>query len=744
MRAAWLLAAALAACGGSHSSSPDGGHGSDAMVDSLIDGAPDAMPDAQTAFTVGGMVHGLAGGTLVVDNNHAEQLSITADGAFAFPTTLANGAAYTVTIGTDGLVPVQDCTVIDATGAVTGADVTNIDIECTAATTWASVTAGYARTCGIQTDGSLFCWEFTPHAVAPGTTWKSISLNGVGVPALGLHTDGTLWGFGQGDNPAQIGTVIWRSIETSTSEGCGIETDGTLGCFSGPLLSTDTDWASVAGSSDSDTFFAIRTDGSLWWWGHDDVGDLTFAPGPASAPTPEEIMTGGAPWAQVTLAETQACGVRTDGTLWCWGHGGAVDADLPTQVGTDSDWVEVKNALLNVCARKQDGTVWCLGDGHAGALGNGTLATSTTLVQAGTAGFTSISVGWNGDQPSVACGVRGDQTIQCWGGGEDGGLGIWPKATGPVRIDAARSFAQLAVPGDRFANDAFDYLGCGIMADASLSCWSEYEPVHPNLLEAVAPGQTWTSIAAADVGVDAIRSDRTWWHVGRDLTLTEVSSDAWVQIAPQHDFTCALASDGTRWCEGENLNGVFGNGTSDPIEPPPVQHPLAQIGTDTWLALTTQEAGVAGACGIHSDHTLWCWGLFGASMVPVQIGTAADYTKIAAGLGDMLALHADGTLSCLGDECTALGSGATYTTLGEVTFAPGPWVDVTDGGILDANGAFWELENGVTQVPGAWAALSRSGNEGAIGTNGAAWTFASQWGLGNGTGYAYVPTRIAL
>ena len=48
-------------------------------------------------FTVGGTVTGLFG-TLVVQNNGADELSLTADGAFTFSTSIADGSTYEVTV----------------------------------------------------------------------------------------------------------------------------------------------------------------------------------------------------------------------------------------------------------------------------------------------------------------------------------------------------------------------------------------------------------------------------------------------------------------------------------------------------------------------------------------------------------------------------------------------------------------------------------------------------------------------
>src|SRR5579863_5117752 len=58
-------------------------------------------PSLQAQNVIGGSVAGLtAGGTVVLQNNGGPPLSVASDGIFAFPATLPNGAAYSVTIET--------------------------------------------------------------------------------------------------------------------------------------------------------------------------------------------------------------------------------------------------------------------------------------------------------------------------------------------------------------------------------------------------------------------------------------------------------------------------------------------------------------------------------------------------------------------------------------------------------------------------------------------------------------------
>ncbi|MGN6104865.1 MAG: fibrinogen-like YCDxxxxGGGW domain-containing protein [Kofleriaceae bacterium] len=80
-------------------------------------------------FLVGGTVTGLAG-TLIVHNHGGDPLSLTANGTFAFPSTIESGTTYDVTIHAQPGAPSQTCTIAHGTGTATDADIASIEIAC--------------------------------------------------------------------------------------------------------------------------------------------------------------------------------------------------------------------------------------------------------------------------------------------------------------------------------------------------------------------------------------------------------------------------------------------------------------------------------------------------------------------------------------------------------------------------------------------------------------------------------------
>ncbi len=117
------VALALAVGSGCAASSDVGGDG--VVADAGSEGGPNAAP---RRLRVGGTVSGLRG-TVVLRNNDADDLVLSADGPFTFAATLAEGAVYEITVAAQPSD--QTCAVGNAAGRVGASDVTNVSIACT-------------------------------------------------------------------------------------------------------------------------------------------------------------------------------------------------------------------------------------------------------------------------------------------------------------------------------------------------------------------------------------------------------------------------------------------------------------------------------------------------------------------------------------------------------------------------------------------------------------------------------------
>ncbi len=103
---------------------------------------------AQT-YSIGGMVTGLGTGkSLVLRNNGADDRTITTNGPFGFAATLANSANYSVAVATPPAG--QTCLVTDGSGTVSGANVTNVQVNCVTPTyTLGGTVSGLANGAGL-------------------------------------------------------------------------------------------------------------------------------------------------------------------------------------------------------------------------------------------------------------------------------------------------------------------------------------------------------------------------------------------------------------------------------------------------------------------------------------------------------------------------------------------------------------------------------------------------------------------
>lgn len=78
-------------------------------------------------YTVGGTVSGLSGAVTLL-NNGGDNKTVSSSGSFIFSTPLAQGSTYAVTVGTQPTI--QTCSVLNGSGTMGGANVTNVGVTC--------------------------------------------------------------------------------------------------------------------------------------------------------------------------------------------------------------------------------------------------------------------------------------------------------------------------------------------------------------------------------------------------------------------------------------------------------------------------------------------------------------------------------------------------------------------------------------------------------------------------------------
>jgi alpha-tubulin suppressor-like RCC1 family protein len=339
------------------------------------------------------------------------------------------------------------------------------------------------------------------------------SFDDVFVPA-DLFRDGNLWIWGNGAD-VRLGNNSTINISTPITTFAG-----------------GTNWKQVSGANFHTT--AIKTDGTLWVWGRNNVGQLGNAT-ITNTSTPVTTFAGGNNWKQVSCKGSHTAAIKTDGTLWAWGFGStgqlgnATITNTTTPVTTfagGTNWKQVNCATTYTAAIKTDGTLWTWGRGSYGTLGNATITDTSTPV-------TTFAGGTNWKQ--VSCGIfhtsaiKTDGTLWIWGLGSSGQLG---NAT----------ITDTSTPVTTFAG-----------------------------------GNNWKQVECGNNHTLAIKTDGTLWAWGRgnegqlgNATVinrsTPVTTFAggtnWKQVSGGSQHTAAIKTDGTLWIWGIGSSGQLGNNST--------------------------------------------------------------------------------------------------------------------------------------------------------------------------------------
>ena len=289
---------------------------------------------------------------------------------------------------------------------------------------WKQISSGDGHTAAVKTDGTLWCWGYNYHGqlgdntttsrsspvqtVTFGTNWKQVACGQNHTAAV--KTDGTLWSWGD-NGLGQLGN------NTTTKRSSPVQT-----------VAFGTNWKLVACGTNH--VAAIKTDGTLWSWGRNllgNLGDNTTN----SRSSPVQTVTFATNWKQVSCNASNTTAIKNDGTLWSWGDNGSgqlgdnttTKRSSPVQtVAFGTSWKQVSFGTAFNCAIKNDGTLWIWGGNSYGNIGDNTVTSRSSPVQ-------TISFGTNWKQVAsggsgfVTAAVKTDGTLWCWGYNAKGQIG---------------------------------------------------------------------------------------------------------------------------------------------------------------------------------------------------------------------------------------------------------------------------------------------------------------------------------
>ncbi len=322
---------------------------------------------------------------------------------------------------------------------------------------------------------------------------------------------------------------------------------------------------------------ALLSGGTVACWGQNGSGQLgTGTTSDAWAPA---IISGLSGVTSVAAGTLHSCAILSDGTVRCWGEnaagelGNGTTKNSPTPVavaglsGAMAVAVGDYNSLIGChsCAALSDGTVQCWGTNISGELGNGTTSTPAvgTLVNvSGVSGATAVIAG-NG----YSCALLSDGSVKCWGGGAVG-----QNSATPSVVPGLNGGVAMVAGGQDQA--------CALFPDGTAKCW----------------GYNGSGQLGNGTKIDSSTA----------VTVSGLSGATSIAAAFSNNGTdgdtCAVLAGGTVQCWGDNSYGQLGNGTTT----------TPDAGTTALVSgLSSATAVIAGegyACALLSNHSVQCWG----------------------------------------------------------------------------------------------------------------------------------------
>lgn len=493
-------------------------------------------------------------------------------------------------------------------------------------------------------------------------------------------------------------------------------------------------WESLTGGQEF--VCGLKSDNDIYCWGSGSYNGT----GSGTTGTPTLIAESG-PWQMLSSHALHSCAIKTDGTAWCWGYnndgqfgnGSIASSNVPVQVGTAatstvfSDWIYISTGQSNSCGIRSNGTAWCWGSQYAGALGDGIdgayASEITHPVQVGSGPGGTIYTDWEkifAPMSYGACGLRSGGDLWCWGYNRYGHFGISGAAGNdiliPTQISGSGPWKDVTYGDGLFflaEDDTAWFAGREVYKVGTISGLLldvEYDVQTPIFTD-----MRWKKITAAyrvndaacgvttdgalycwgdnDSGKLGISENAYSSCTGIPVQSAATATNDWIDVAAigddsYDDAGCALKNDNSIWCWGGNVYGFLGYnpGTIESFD----LVPIAESGP--WRSLEGSEDNHV--CAVKQDNTAWCWGrdtdgqigdgaTSGDHYIPAQVDGGAVWQSISPGFNSTCGIRTDGTAWCWGEEVTGgLGNGAATTgnqiSPTQVT-GGGTWIQIAPG-----------------------------------------------------------------
>jgi alpha-tubulin suppressor-like RCC1 family protein len=345
-----------------------------------------------------------------------------------------------------------------------------------------SLAAGQYHTCGLKSNGEVWCWGLntggqlgattpelssgTPVRVGGQTTFTSIAAGDFHTCGIGSDAGAYCWG-------SNLTSVL--GVETVT------ETCGGAPCSRTPVRAGGAALTVTALDAGATHNCALDSSGTARCWGYNVLGELGSSTFRAGFFTPQTIQ--GGPFSAVSAGYQFNCALDSGGTLYCWGAGqegqlvtldidpcGTTSSDprcstVPVIANTSLTFSSVTTGVAFGCGLTTTGAVHCWGRNNEGQLGNGVFVSSATPVAVQTTGaWDSVVAGY-----FHACALRSNGAAFCWGVNNSAQLGdgstVFAHAI-PQQVQGGKTFTQLA---------AGSIHTCGLATDGAVWCWGNNE-----------------------------------------------------------------------------------------------------------------------------------------------------------------------------------------------------------------------------------------------------------------------------
>ena len=302
----------------------------------------------------------------------------------------------------------------------------------------------------------------------------------------------------------------------------------------------------------------LAPDGFLWTWGEQpaDFGKGT--------PTPRKIGAD-SDWRQIAFNALVAAALKSDGSLWWWGwdYGSAGQGGVatnvfktPTRMGSETNWAHVAVGASHCVALKHDGSLWAWGGNRFGQVGDGTTLSRPVPVPISSQRWKDALAG-----PLNSYALKADGTIWGWG------HGFAFRSTNylsPALLDGASNWVRIA---------ARDWPPVALKADGTLWSWTVNEGQRRTHMAQIGIADDWREIYGGGHNFAARKKDGSWWAAGYNgmgqLGLgstdhVEISEprelafefEPWA-FSPGGSTTTLLTGDGTLWTWGQQLGAPY-------------------------------------------------------------------------------------------------------------------------------------------------------------------------------------------